>query len=406
MIVRLSKREAVILDLPPLGEINFSPPTGLWATMAQNWIPPVRAWDGENLQGLQLAASRLPYLIFLHYLTAFFPLKQLPYRFPDTHTVILGNRKLPDSEFVLDSLEAVVLGDALTRHRSLSHPEDEHGWHPIDEIFRVAGPIWRPAASSLRPAPTGMIDYIIWRQRDNEILDRTLAAWDPLLLLKGLAIRLKRRYLAGPLDALWILCSSDGLIGWRNLLQPQVYEGVISAINKRGPATVRSATEPLLALVKYRWLNCTVSQSEAIAMLKYSIMPTETAVELPAVILSALLQDKIHDPGIFWDIFRIRRAEAALCILTNLLDICCVATPPARAAEAVKYLEIDPLLGDPIHEAHQLHLANSIQKIAQMAQEAATGYEHQNCCMLLSNYISGTPKLAFNGSTIQSCAKH
>jgi hypothetical protein len=47
MIVRLSKREAVILDLPPLGEINFSPPTGLWATMAQNWIPPVRAWDGE-----------------------------------------------------------------------------------------------------------------------------------------------------------------------------------------------------------------------------------------------------------------------------------------------------------------------------------------------------------------------
>jgi hypothetical protein len=222
-----------------------------------------------------------------------------------------------------------------------------------------------------------MIDYIIWRQRDNEILDRTLAAWDPLLLLKGLAIRLKRRYLAGPLDALWILCSSDGLIGWRNLLQPQVYEGVISAINKRGPATVRSATEPLLALVKYRWLNCTVSQSEAIAMLKYSIMPTETAVELPAVILSALLQDKIHDPGIFWDIFRIRRAEAALCILTDLLDICCVATPPARAAEAVKYLEIDPLLGDPIHEAHQLHLANSIQKIAQMAQEAATGYEHQ-----------------------------
>jgi hypothetical protein len=129
--------------------------------------------------------------------------------------------------------------------------------------------------------------------------------------------------------------------------------------------------------VKYHWLTSTLTQSQAIAMLKHPIMPTETAVELPAVISSALLQDKILDPGIFWDIFRIRRVEAELRVLTDLLDICCMATPPARAAETVKHLEIYPQLGDPVHESHQLCLANNIRKIAQMAQDTATGDGHQ-----------------------------
>jgi hypothetical protein len=161
------------------------------------------------------------------------------------------------------------------------------------------------------------------------------------------------------------------------LLQPQVYEGIISAINEYIPATMTpspSITEPLLVLMKYRWLTSTPTHSQAIAMLKHPIMPTETAVELPAVISSALLQ---VDPDMFWDIFRIHSIEAKLCILADLLDVCCVDTPPARAAKTVKYLEIRLQLGDPIHESHQLHLANSIRNIAKMAEEPVTGDNHQ-----------------------------
>ncbi|KAJ7255212.1 hypothetical protein C8J57DRAFT_1721786 [Mycena rebaudengoi] len=302
----------------------------------------------------------------MDYLHRLFLLKQLPYRSLDTHTVILGNLKPPNSEHVLDSLEEVL----------------EHGWCPIDEVFRVAGSIWEPDATNLCPAPAGMIDYLIWRQGNNEILHCTLAAWDLLLLFQGLVIRLKRKnHLVDPLDALWILCSSDCHIGWLNLLQPQVYEGIISAINEYIPATMTpspSTTEPLLVLMKYRWLTSAPTHSQAIAMLKHPIMPTETAiepcVELPAVILSALLQ---VDPDMFWDIFRIRSIEAKLCILADLLDVCCVDTPPARAAKTVKYLEIHLQLGDPIHESHQLHLANSIRNIAKMVEEPVTGDNHQ-----------------------------
>ncbi|KAJ7255208.1 hypothetical protein C8J57DRAFT_1236265 [Mycena rebaudengoi] len=39
-----------------------------------------------------------------------------------------------------------------------------------------------------------------------------------------------------------------------------------------------------------------------------------------------------------------------------------------RAAVTVKYLEIYPQLGDPVHESHQLRLANSMGNIAQMTQ--------------------------------------
>jgi hypothetical protein len=369
------------LGLPWDWGINSSPLTGLWATMEQSLMTPVCTWAQDNLQELQLAASKLPCCILMDYFHWLLSLKQLPYNFLDTHTAILGNLKPPNSEHVLDSLEEKL---SYAHNYMEPYPGDEHGWCPIDEVFRVAGSIWKPDASNLRPAPSaGMIDYLIWRQGNNEILRHMLKAWDPLLLFKGLTIDLEHiSNFERPLDALWILCSSDSLIRWRPSLQRQVYEGVISAINEHIPATVTprlSITEPLLVLAKYHWLNSPVTQSQAIAMLQHPIMPTETAVELPAMISSALLQDKILDPGIFGDIFQIRCVEAKLCLLIDLLDICCVATLPARAAETVKYLQIYPRLGGPvgIHEAHQLRLANSIRNIAKRAKEPVTGGDHQ-----------------------------
>jgi hypothetical protein len=205
-----------------------------------------------------------------------------------------------------------------------------------------------------------------------------------LSLLQGLVIHLKHNdHLVDSLDALWILCSSDGLISWQHSLQPQVYEGVISAINEHIPATATprlSTTEPLLVLVKYRWLNCTATPSQAIAMLKHPIMPTVTAIDLPAVLEPVLLEPKrTFDPrdDIFWDVFDGRRVEAEFCILADLLDICCVDILPKHAAKSIKYLEIVTQLGYPIHESHQLRLANSIRNIAKTAEELVTGDNHQ-----------------------------
>jgi hypothetical protein len=66
---------------------------------------PIPVWSPFNLQELQLAASRLLYFILLQYLKGLVSLKQLPYRFPDTHTLILGNLEPLDFEYVLESLE-------------------------------------------------------------------------------------------------------------------------------------------------------------------------------------------------------------------------------------------------------------------------------------------------------------
>ncbi|KAJ7278675.1 hypothetical protein C8J57DRAFT_1502536 [Mycena rebaudengoi] len=337
-------------------------------------------WAQECLQLLQSCAADIPCRTVMYYLAGSARAEQLPFRFLETHT-ILRYSALPKTPFLFQSLERLLL-DTSAQAKSLEKSGSECQWCPIDEIFSIGGSIWQPDAGDIRMAPRGMLEYMNWRQRNTNILDRTLASWDYSRLFPGLVKILEDgRQPDACFTAMWTLSDYNyRRTGGQESVQRYIYDRVISAIYK--VSVPFGIQESLLATMKCRWLDCDLdtSSDEIITLLKHPMFPSETAAELPAAMSSIPAKGKSlalrHE--IAWDVFQSRRSEAHLCILADLLDTCRVAIPPERAAETIgKHFKIVSRLGYPIHESHQLRLASSIQNITLLAGEAEIEGHHQ-----------------------------